>query len=320
MTPVDIKEEVKPIAPLLFTETAKKPAAVFADQGFKSTHISDYVRHSAQLYGTFSDIELARITHIIDSEFNDIINTRVFTHIDLLQQTVNRTNTMLMDALQTDIINDINNTLSHILNIIHGDSGGKVKQVVASIITFITDKEEVVNNMHIPILLQSITNTYIPQARVVSEKLRDVIYYAKVDIQQLRIYLAAGELKLKSLEVNATPNDMQLGADYKHTISIFSRKLDSITTQLSTVTTTMMQAQTVLHTLDHMMVTVESTVLVSIPAYMRELQFMHTMNKLKDAAFIQEFKKYKNAAINDLNKVILKRGNDGYDNKSTTTI
>ena len=317
---------VKPVvAPAVKDEPKKQPKPLFGDQGFQSNKIDPDVRQWAiEQKSTFDDIELARVTHIINNDMKNIDGGQsVFSQIEQMQKATSRSNDLLLDALNTDIINDINSTLSKILSSINESSthessiSGYMKGLVAWIEGAEIEDGKTMKVSSIDTInkyIKQITDEKIPSAEKVKKKLDDVLYYANTDHKQLSLYYAAGQIKLIRLEsVIVEPdsiNDAKKAVaekDRRHHIALFKRRVDSVNSHMATLMMSIMQAQTIQHTLDNMLLDVTESILVSVPAYINQLKFMSTMSDLKDSQIMKEFDKQRLAVIKDLNKAIIKK-------------
>ena len=311
--------------PVVNEEPKKSPKPLFGDQGFQSNKIDPDVRKWANdTSSTLDDIELARVTYILEHDMKNIEGGQaVFTQIEQMQQATSRSNTLLLEALNTDIINDINSALNKILSTITNSSNheshisGYMKGIVAWIEGAEIEDERSMKVSTIDTvnkLIRQITEDKIPSAEKVKKKLADVLYYANTDHRQLSLYYAAGQVKIMRLEaVMVDPETItdakkaMIERDRRHHIGLFKRRIDSVNSHMAAVMMSIMQAQTIQHTLDNMLLDVTESILISVPAYINQLKFMSTMSDLKDSQIMKEFDKQRLAVIKDLNNAIIKK-------------
>lgn len=297
--------------PVLAPVAKRKPTALFADQGFNSSHIDDDVRVSVKSTNEFTDIELARVTHIINHDLKNISSNQVIIEqFEKMNAATSKSNEMLLSALNTTIITDINDNIQRILLAI--STGEKKSGFVGKLESLLGDTHEVDVNLIIGTvnqLIDTLKTKHVPVATDVIKKLHDVMYYANNDRRQLEIYHAAGEIKLtRSANINTSVLSPLQVNDHEHNINLLRRRVDNINTHVQVITTSLLQAQLVLHTLEHMLLDVTNTVLVSVPAYLQQLSFMNTMHDLRDSTIMVAFNKQRSSVIDDLTKIIKNRG------------
>ena len=298
------------------------PAALFGDQGFNTTDIDPVVRTTAKEIGEFTDIELARITHILKHELSKPLGTdaAVFEHIEKMQETTSRSNDKLTEALSSTVISELNNSLKAILNIITTNDNHlplvqnalmNMVRTIRNAGSFEEDKplSDAERKQQLEKLISTLKDVDLPKGRKVLKQMEDAIYFANNDRKQLQLYHIAGKIKHAQLtadnqNVVVTANNATASIDNAHHLKIFGRRVDSIATHVQAISISIMQAQTIQHTLDNFLLDVNTTVLVSVPSYIQQLGFMATVREFKDANVMQEFEKLRSSAIKDLKQVV----------------
>src|SRR5574343_591146 len=111
------------VKPITFAEAAQntapsKPGAVFSDTVFDSNYIDPIVLKEANKYGSFTNIELSRISHILKNDFVDISTTSFMQQIEQIQNKTKHSNDLIISALNNSIIEKIVSQLSELLSIV----------------------------------------------------------------------------------------------------------------------------------------------------------------------------------------------------------
>lgn len=296
--------------PLVATPT-KRAVALFGSEVFQVDNISKLVEeYLSTVEHNFTSQQKARISHILNVELSTTAGKQAaYDAIDKAQQSAMKSKNRLVEILQTDNITRLNAAVAAMLNLVQSTT---VKPSILDVIenVFSNNKNRSVSDVRVSLSLYmtDISNNLLPGATKVVDDLKDVMYYTKNDLDWLNMHHAACTIKLEQLNVNEQNLTAIQTLDYQHDLEMFSRKVHSLQTHMSVVEVSLLQAQTVLHTLEIMIDKIKDTVNISVPAYIQQLAFMSTMKNMLTDDQISKFEQHKNTVIADLtNFITIKR-------------
>jgi hypothetical protein len=311
----------------MFTDTPTntapiRPGAVFSDTVFDSTYIDPIVLKEAGNYGAFTNIELSRISHILKNDFADISTTSFMQQIEQIQDKTKHSNDLLISALNNSIVEKIVTKLSELLSIVtntepqskeHNELSYKVISFIDKLLTG-DEEKKTVNIADIISKANDIVNIivkqYIPEADRVVTQLQEALYFADITLKQLELFNTAGQIKLSQLPTSVDPQPVGNTKDAlhhmneQHTVQLFKRRIDNIKVHIETLTLSMFQAQTVLQTLQHMLLNMTSVITITIPSYLQQVSFMNTMSTIGSADVVKKLEDQRKNIIIDLTSII----------------